>query len=264
MNAPRPERIRIRFAKFGRVRFISHRDVARVWERSLRRTRLPISYSEGYSPRPRIRFGLALSTSHESCGEYLDVDLVPGSAPDVAALGGLLSETLPPGMVVQAVGHVPPGTPSLQEAVELCSWLFEVEQLDDAGAHALVEQVEAATELPVTRTRKGKTVVDDVRPSVVTIRVADPTECPTVADWPRTGALLHAELATQPRSCRPGDVLGAIDASLIERRAVRLHQWTNTADERREPLAVDPDLVGSTIRDTLAPSADRARQARAS
>jgi radical SAM-linked protein len=158
MNAPRPERIRIRFSKFGRIRFISHRDVARVWERSLRRTRLPVSYSEGYSPRPRLRFGLALATAHESCGEYLDVDLVPGTEVDVSTLGDDVNPTLPPGIGVEAVAHVPAGTPSLQEAVESCSWLLEVENLDPRRAGEVVEQVLSATELPVTRERKGKQV----------------------------------------------------------------------------------------------------------
>ncbi len=53
-------RLRIRFAKMGRVRWTSHRDVARMWERALRRARLPMAYTEGFSPRPKLSFGLAL------------------------------------------------------------------------------------------------------------------------------------------------------------------------------------------------------------
>lgn len=236
MTPPRTERIRIRFSKFGRIRFTSHRDLARVWERSLRRTRLPVSYSEGFSPRPRLRFGLALATAYESCGEYLDVDLVPGTVIDIETLGDLVGPTLPPGMSFQGAAHVAPGTPSLQEAVESCSWLVEVRDLDVERAHQLVEQVLAATELPVTRTRKGKVVTDDIRPAVLALRVADPAECPPEAEWLPTGALLRAELATQPRSCRPAELLAAIDDGLEEARVVRLHQWTMVDGDRREPL----------------------------
>lgn len=247
MTPPRPERIRIRFSKFGPIRFTSHRDLARVWERSLRRTRLPISYSEGFSPRPRLRFGLALATAHESCGEYLDVDLVPGTDVDVTTLGSIIDPTLPPGITVQGVGHVAPGSDSLQETVQACSWLIEVPDLDAARADELVEHVLAAEELPVTRTRKGKEVTDDIRPSVSTLRVAEPDERPLAATWQPAGPLLRAELATHPRTCRPSELLAAFDPMLEEGRVIRLHQWTTVDGVRREPLEAAPTADQGTI-----------------
>lgn len=262
MTPPQKERIRIRFSKFGRIRFTSHRDLARVWERSLRRTRLPVSYSEGFSPRPRLRFGLALATSHESCGEYLDVDLVPGTDLDVDTLGGLVDPTLPPGMHVQGVANVAPGSPSLQESVSSCSWLVEVPDLDRTRAIECIEQVLAATELPVTRTRKGKEVTDDIRPSLFSLRIAEPDECPPAAQWQPAGVLLRAELATQPRACRPAELLAAFDGTPQEGRVVRLHQWTTVDGDRREPLEVSP--TGSALDETLAPPATTHATARAS
>ena len=68
-------RIRVRFVKVGKVRWTSHRDLARVWERAIRRVALPVAYSQGFSPRPKVHFGLALSTGHESLAEYLDIDV---------------------------------------------------------------------------------------------------------------------------------------------------------------------------------------------
>lgn len=243
MNAPRNERIRIRFDKFGRIRFTSHRDVARVWERSLRRSRLPVAYSEGFSPRPRLRFGLALATAHESCGEYLDIDLVPGTLAsgdvDLGALPALVTPTLPPGMTVQATAHVEPGAPSLQESVESCTWLVDVPDLTLERAHDLVERARSATALPVTRTRKGKSVTDDVRPNVADLRVADPDELPPAATWQPAGTLLRAELGTQPRACRPAELLAAVDPTLEEGRVVRLHQWTMVDGVRREPISLE-------------------------
>ena len=79
-------RIRIRFTRLGKVRFTSHRDLARIWERVLRRVALPVARSEGFSPRPRLHFGLALSTGYESLAEYLDVDLVDGTDVDLTTL----------------------------------------------------------------------------------------------------------------------------------------------------------------------------------
>ena len=68
-------KILVRFSKAGKVRFTSHRDVARIWERALRRVALPVAYSEGFSPRPKVSYGLALPTGYESAGEYFDVEL---------------------------------------------------------------------------------------------------------------------------------------------------------------------------------------------
>lgn len=264
MTPPRTERIRIRFDKFGRIRFTSHRDVARVWERSLRRSRLPVSYSEGFSPRPRLRFGLALATAHESCGEYLDVDLEPGAVSsglvDIDVLAPLVNPTLPPGMTIQATAHVEPGAPSLQESVDSCDWLVDVPDLTPERAHDLVERALSAEELPVTRVRKGKAVTDDVRPSVLSLQVADPAEVPPAAAWQPAGTLLLAELGTQPRTCRPAELLAAVDPTLAEGRVVRLHQWTMVDGVRCEPVPLEAaPLVGAgTARPSTAHADERA------
>jgi radical SAM-linked protein len=264
VTPPRTERIRIRFDKFGRIRFTSHRDVARVWERSLRRSRLPVSYSEGFSPRPRLRFGLALATAHESCGEYLDVDLEPGAVSsgrvDIDELAPLVNPMLPPGMTIQATAHVEPGAPSLQESVDSCTWLVDVPQLTPAQAHDLVERALAAEELPVTRTRKGKSVTDDIRPNVLALRVADPDERPPAADWQPAGALLRAELGTHPRACRPAELLAAVDPTLEEGRVVRLHQWTKVDGVRREPVPLEatPPVGAGIARPSAAHAVERA------
>lgn len=264
MTPPRTERIRIRFDKWGRIRFTSHRDVARVWERSLRRSRLPVSYSEGFSPRPRLRFGLALATAHESCGEYLDVDLEPGAvssgAVDIDQVARLVNPTLPPGMTIQAMAHVEPGAPSLQESVDSCSWLVDVPQLTVGEAHDLVERTLAAEELPVTRTRKGKSVTDDIRPNVLALRVADPDELPPAADWQPAGALLRAELGTHPRACRPGELLAAVDSTLDEGRVIRLHQWTMVDGARCEPVPLEamPPAGAGIARPSAARAVERA------
>ena len=99
-HGPLP-RVRIRFAKHGKVRFTSHRDVARIWERALRRAGVEIAYTEGFSPRPRLSFGLALSTGHESDAEYLDVILRDEPSPStVEQLPARLAPVLPAGIDV--------------------------------------------------------------------------------------------------------------------------------------------------------------------
>src|SRR5438067_4554565 len=91
-------RLRVRFSKLGKIRWTSHRDVARMWERAFRRTALPLAYTQGFSPRPRVSFGLALPTGHESVAEYLDLELAVGAELDevgVSTLPARLSPALP-------------------------------------------------------------------------------------------------------------------------------------------------------------------------
>ena len=118
-------RIRIRFAKVGKVRFTSHRDLARIWERAMRKANVRVAYSEGFSPRPKLHFGLALSTGHESQAEYLDVDLVDEVRLD--ELATRLDPVLTPGVTVTGAEFVASGTPSLQEDVVACRWAFTLD-----------------------------------------------------------------------------------------------------------------------------------------
>ena len=76
--------VRLRFTKRGKVRFISHRDVARAFDRAFRIEQLPLAFTEGFSPRPKVCFGLALSTGHEREAEYLDLVTRAGRETGVA------------------------------------------------------------------------------------------------------------------------------------------------------------------------------------
>ena len=233
-------RIRLRFAKLGKIRFTSHRDVARIWERALRRAELPVAYSEGFSPRPKLSFGLALSTGHESVAEYLDVELRDGSEADVTTLPAQLSEQLPVGIDITAAAHLAPGSPSLQEDVLSCTWRIEVVDLVPADARDLVEATLAADELVVTRTRKGREVTDDLRPAVIAITVTGPSE---------RGTELEAELAVHPRSVRPAELLLALSPGLEEGRVVRTAQWIWRDGARLEPLVAEAATTARPLRE---------------
>jgi radical SAM-linked protein len=256
-------RLRARFAKTGKVRFVSHRDVARIWERALRRAGLPIAYTEGFSPRPKLSFGLALSTGYESLGEYLDISLREEAAAldvDYEQLGTLLNPALPVGMEVQAVVPLGPGLPvdtdsagqggrnryrSLQQAVTSCTWHIELTGADATAVAAAVDQALAAPELVITRTRKGQEAVEDVRPGIVSLRVLGPALPGSIA--------VEAELATQPRGLRPAELVRAVHPVLEASRVVRIHQWTHVGGARQEVI---PLLSAATLA--------RTQQARAS
>jgi radical SAM-linked protein len=238
-------RLRARFAKLGKIRFTSHRDVARIWERGLRRAGLPVAYTEGFSPRPKLSFGLALSTGYESLGEYLDIslqDATPGAEVDCEQLPTLLDPALPVGMDVQTVVPLPAGAPSLQQAVTSCTWQIELSGVDPSHLVGQIERVLAAPELVVRRERKGRVVSEDVRPAIVAVRVLDLTP-PGVGR--RSGLRLDAELATQPRSLRPAELVNALDPAAQADRVVRIHQWTQSSGARQEvvPFDLDPEAT---------------------
>ena len=211
---------RVRFTKLGKIRFLSHRDIARVWERSLRRAGVRVTYSEGFSPRPRLSFGLALSTGYESLGEYLDIDMADDVDP--AELPTLVTPSLPEGMAAQVAMWIPQGTDSLQQAVTSSSWRTDVvgpsvEELTDRVAWAR----DQAT-LPITVERKGKETEVDARPAILDLGVH--------------GNVLVSELATQPKSLRPAELLRALDPAWREGRVLRTHQWTLVDGARGEPI----------------------------
>lgn len=252
-------KLRLRFAKLGKIRWTSHRDVARMWERAFRRVQLPLAYSEGFSPRPKVSFGLALPTGHESVAEYLDVELTGLDGVDLPTLTDRLSEALPVGVDATALTVLEPGTPSLQEDVVSCSWRWMVAAADDDGPFdagdlaAKVAAVLSAPTLVVTRTRKGAPVDEDIRPGIESLvvlgRGSDGTADFVAADFGAgrsgpaadevhpDGVWLEADLAAQPRSVRPGDVISALGPGLEERHVRRTHQWILRNGARREPLA---------------------------
>ncbi len=108
--------IRLKYEKLGKIRWIGHRDVARAMERAFRVVQLPLAFTEGFSPHPKVSFGLALSTGHESEAEYLD--LVLAEDVDVDRIPALISDALPTGMAVVGAQRLVDRAPALQEAVD--------------------------------------------------------------------------------------------------------------------------------------------------
>src|SRR6516162_3023788 len=106
--APVAQRLVIRYAKRGRMRFASHRDVARAIERGVRKAGVPVAYSAGFSPHPRISYQGGAPTGSASEAEYLEISLTSRWEP--SHLGRLLDAALPDGIDVVEVVEVDPGS----------------------------------------------------------------------------------------------------------------------------------------------------------
>ncbi len=107
--------IRFRFRKGPEVRFLSHLDLLRTMERAIRRAGLPIAYSEGFNPRPKMSFGFALAVGILSEGEYGDYEFV--EAMDPVEFQELYNGNLPQGLEVLAARSLPTGTPTLMRLI---------------------------------------------------------------------------------------------------------------------------------------------------
>jgi len=227
--------VRVQYTKLGKVRWISHRDVARALERAFRVVQLPLAFSEGFSPRPKVSFGLALSTGHESDAEY--VDLVLAETMDLETLPARLSAALPEGIAVTGAVALADRVPALQEAVTCVEWRVDVAHFDltDVDPAQLRDRIDAAlacSVLPTTKRRKGRDVEEDVRPVIRRITVCDE---PSTSE-PRS--VVEMEMSTQPRGAKPGEVLAAI-GDFIDIRSRRTHQWIERDGARHEPLDAD-------------------------
>lgn len=229
-------KLRIRYSKLDKIRFTSHRDTANHFERAVRKAQVLLAYSGGFTPRPRISFGLGLPTGGESLAEYLDMELAVGYTPDPVELGARLAAELPVGYEVAAVAELAPGSPSLQEDVVACSWEIALVGVDLAAAEAAIATVLASTSLVIERERKGQRSTDDVRAAIEDLSVT------LVPDDARPH--LCAVLATNGRGLRPTELVGALFPALdpvdVAGRVLRTHQWIERDGARQEILQPGP------------------------
>jgi len=224
-------RIRIRFTKLGKIRFLGHRDLARCWERAIRRAELPVAYSEGFSPRPRLHYGLALPTGAESLAEYMDIDLT--SDVELAGIDKLLSDGLPDGVDIVGLAEVPSNALALQAVVDHCTWQFELTGTTSAAVADAAAALSQRDDVPLTFERKGKQITENVRPALLDIS--------TQQELRDDAVVLTVDLATQPRSIRPSEFLTCLSQAGEVRRICRQEQWMTIDGRSVPPLAAgDP------------------------
>lgn len=202
------QRIRITFARDGNTRYVGHLDMVRTWERVIRRARLPIAYTEGFNPRPRLTFAAALPVGCTSDQEVLDVILA--HACNLSDVRRQLDGAVPEGIRVVDVAGVDYSAPALQtqtRAAEYTLAPMEGTSAEDAGS-----RVRALLDAPaLARQRRDKTY--DLRPLILDLWVEAGEDAET-----RVGMLLKAE---EGGTGRPDEVAAALgwDAT-----AVRIHR----------------------------------------
>ena len=160
------QRLRITFAKGENLRYISHLDLANTWERALRRSGMPVAYSQGFHPHPKIVFAAALAVGFTSSADLVDVTLTQAIPPRQVIHG--LSPQLPDGLTVLDVTPIYVRAPALPTLLHGADYENEVESelaLEDMQAQC---QALLARE-SISRTFRRKTY--DLRPLIDSLEV---------------------------------------------------------------------------------------------
>ncbi len=239
------QRIRIRYAKRGPLRFTSHRDFARAFERAVRRAGIPVAFSQGFTPHPKISYASAAPTGVASEAEYLEIGLQ--AVVDPADLRDALDAALSPGLdVIEAVQAS--GGSSLADRIDASRWRIELPEIQPSALAEAVAAFVAADEVLVERMTKQGRRRFDARSAVVRIEVAYPVMTPVAAGG-LPCAILDLVVRQVTPSVRPDDVLAGLRvvADLeppVPPRAIRLAQGRLTAQgEIVDPLAVDDGTI---------------------
>jgi radical SAM-linked protein len=165
---PTAQKLRIRYAKRGRLRFTSHRDIQRAFERALRRARVPMAYSAGFTPHPKVSWAGAAPTGVASEAEYVEIGVTRPLDP--AELAAALDESLPADLDILEV--VAAATPNLMERLEASVWEIRLPGVLPEEAEGAVTAFLAASEVPVERMTKNGVRSFDARAAVVAIEAA--------------------------------------------------------------------------------------------
>lgn len=192
------QRLRVRYTKRGRLRFISHRDFARAFERALHRSSVPIAFSAGFSPHPKVSYAGAAPTGAASEAEYLEIGLAERRDPDWVR--NALDAALPAGLDVLTVVEAVPGEAGLADRIEASTWRIELPEVpDEAGAAALAVLL-ALDAFVVDRPTKDGMRQIDARAAIVAAEPVAGASCAT----------LDVVLRHVTPAVRPDDVVTAL------------------------------------------------------
>jgi len=209
------QRLRVTFARGDTLRYITHLDLMRAWERALKRAALPIAYSEGFTRHPQIALAAPLPVGATGEGELMDVFLEAVVAPD--EFRHRLTAQTPPGLTITAIEDVPLTWPSLQSLVR--EWAWRVELPSDTDMKALQRAVAALLareSLPWELRREKEVKQYDLRPLVLDLRVNESALGPALT------ARLKAEAGG-----RPEQVAAALG---LDTRTIRIHRLALVLD----------------------------------
>lgn len=243
--APPVQKFRVRYAKRGRLRFTSHRDIQRALERALRRADVPMAYSAGFTPHPKISYAGAAAMGAASEAEYLEISVTERLDPAKVRLA--LDEALPAGLDVIEVVEAALG--SLADLLEASEWQIELPGVSAGQAGESVVALMATDAVEVERMMKSGPRRFDARGPIVRL-AASAGQTASGADC----AILRLVVRHATPAVRPDDVLTALRqvAGLtppVPSMVTRLAQGPleQESGQVADPLAADRASVAGVV-----------------
>ncbi|WP_329084407.1 MULTISPECIES: TIGR03936 family radical SAM-associated protein [unclassified Streptosporangium] len=241
------QRLRVRYAKRGRLRFTSHRDITRALERAVRRADVPVAFSAGFSPHPKISYvGAAAPTGVASEAEYFEISVTRECDPD--RLRAALDTSLPPGLDVLDV--VEAGSASLADQMECSAWELRLPGADPALVGAAVEKFVATDHVEVERLTKKGMRRFDAREAVLNLTVFEGTETTAGQASSQPCVILRMVVRHETPAVRPDDVLTGLRlvadfAPPVPPEVTRLAQGPLDVHtgEPADPFGLDRDIT---------------------
>jgi len=210
---PAVQKLRVRYAKRGRLRFSSTRDFQRALERALRRADVPMAFSAGFHPHPKISYANAAPTGTASESEYFEISVTERVDPD--AVRAALDDALPDGLDILQVVEAAPG--ALADRLQASDWVLAFRDVELGRLEEVAARFLAAERIEVTRTFKTGPRTFDVRAAVVALEAARSDtvtgSVPQVVPAGTAGcAILRAVVRHTTPAVRPDDILTALRA----------------------------------------------------
>lgn len=220
MEANYVQRLRLKFSKSGPTRFVGHLDLARALERALNRAHIPVSYTQGYNPRPRVQFASALPLGFTSEGELADVWLEAEMNP--ARAREQMMTRMAPGIEVHEAWEVPLSAPAMQAStLETAYVAILLDQIERDTLQERIDELLAAE--TIIRERRGKRY--DLRPLLLSLTLLESEEDAL--------SLQMRLMLRSGKTGRPDEVLAALR---IDPLGVRMHRTAIVLeDEARVP-----------------------------
>ncbi|MFD8015186.1 TIGR03936 family radical SAM-associated protein [Streptomyces sp. NPDC058955] len=241
------QRIRLRYTKRGRLRFTSHRDFQRAFERALRRAEVPMAYSAGFTPHPKVSYANAAPTGTGSEAEFLEIALTERRDPET--LRALLDESLPAGLDI--TDAVEARTSGLADRLTASVWELRLDGVAVDDVRKAVDAFLAAETVEVQRKTKNGIRTFDTRSAVVEL-VADRPQGDPQGDRPADDACAILRLVVRhvTPAVRPDDVLSGLRAVAdlappVPAAVTRLAQglFDEESGTVTDPLAPDREAV---------------------
>lgn len=204
-------KLRITFSKTGMLRYTGHLDLHRLWERTCRRAGIPLRYSQGFHPQPRISLGSALPLGFLGMKELVDIQLDEDQ--NLKKVLKKLQESAPPGLDISSIEIIDPRQPALQTLVDSAEYSIEfLDRVDIELLESNIGTIEKSES--IQRERKGK--VYDLRPLILSIRLERSAE--------KGNPVLFMHLQASPGATgRPEEVLAEMGINAEDTRITRTY-----------------------------------------